>query len=176
MCKAGDKLDLSLENLTSHEARILLRDVEKNDPELWGKIKTMQSLPGSKSTTTKSKTWKPRKEKKQAKRGAQKLPDSSSDEFTNCETSEGEPDDNDVETPFDDKDYDGNLDDDSGVPLSIMLDYIASGCKNVPSGYMTTESRGLVTSNGSEMYGIEVEDTGERRRRRRREFRPEPLW
>jgi hypothetical protein len=40
-----------------------------------------------------------------------------------------------------------------------MLDYMASGCNTVPSGYMKTESGGLTTTNDSEIFGAEMDET-----------------
>src|SRR3954447_5845420 len=41
-CLAGANFNLSFESLTSHEALLLLRDVQKNNLELWCKITTLQ--------------------------------------------------------------------------------------------------------------------------------------
>jgi hypothetical protein len=42
MCKAGEGLNLSFESITSRETLLLLRDIQKNKPELWNKITSLQ--------------------------------------------------------------------------------------------------------------------------------------
>jgi hypothetical protein len=42
MCKAGEGLNLSFESITGRETLLLLGDIQKNKPELWSKITSLQ--------------------------------------------------------------------------------------------------------------------------------------
>jgi hypothetical protein len=42
MCKASEGFNFSFESITNHKMLLLLRDIQKNKPELWSKITSPQ--------------------------------------------------------------------------------------------------------------------------------------